>query len=77
MISFTVKLNGVHGGGDFAASITATLLLGLLMPERFALSKFKHVVGLLAPVTVGSHLEVTEESNKALYVHKDSPYSKG
>ncbi len=55
--SFTVKLNGVHWGGDRAASITATLLLGLLMPERFALGKFKHVVGLLAPVTVRSHLE--------------------
>lgn len=55
--SVTVELNGVHWGGDCAASITATLLLGLLMPERFALGKFKHVVGLLAPVTVGSHLE--------------------
>lgn len=57
MISVTVELNGVHGGGDCATTITATLLLGLLMPERFALSKFKHAVGLLAPVTVGSHLK--------------------
>lgn len=74
--SFAVKFYGVHWGGDGTANVTATLLLGLFMPERFALGKFKHIVGLLAPVSVGAHLEVNNEVsnkwNKALHMHEDN-----
>lgn len=50
------------------------------MSERFALGKFKHIVGFLAPVSVGAHLEVNnQESNKlnnALHMHKNNLLSK-
>lgn len=56
MISVAVELYGVDCGGDGAASVTAALLFGLFVSERFALGKFKYIVGFLAPVSVGSHL---------------------
>ena len=54
--SVTVKLDGVNGHVYNTASVTPSLLLGLLMTEAFASCVLQVKVGLLPPWSTGSTL---------------------
>ena len=54
--SVTVKLDGIDGSGDLPSPVAAPFLLGLLVPEGFALPHLQVPIGSLPPAAPGSSL---------------------
>lgn len=76
--SVTVEPNGVDRGRDGSSAVAPPLLFGLFVSEGFALGELEDVVGLLAPVAVGSSLkqqpsERDQSARGALRMRRCSP----